>query len=223
MEVVGRAGALDVEVALEAGPGLVLGLLERRVVGAGDRLVEHRGEVRGDRVRQHEVAVGQALHQRRGAEAVGAVVGEVGLAGAVQAGDRGHQLVVDPQPAHRVVAGRVDAHRRLVRVLVGDALVHLEQVAVALLDDVLAETVDRLGEVEVHAVLQRADAAPGVDCTLGGARRDVARGEVAEARVQPLEVVVALVLGDLRRGALVAGHLAAPTPGRRCAATRSSA
>ena len=98
------------------------------MVDAGHRLVEHRGEVVADGVRQHEVAVGEALHQRRGAEAVGAVVAEVGLTGAVQTGDGGHQLVVDPQATHRVVAGRVDAHRHFVRVLAGDALVHLEQV-----------------------------------------------------------------------------------------------
>ena len=41
------------------------------------------------------------------------------------------------------------------------------------------------------------DAAAGVDGPLGGPRRDVAGRQVAEARVQPLEVVVALVLGDL--------------------------
>ena len=41
---------------------------------------------------------------------------------------------------------------------------------------------------------------PRVDRTLGRTRRDVARREVAEARVQPLEVVVALGFGDLRRG-----------------------
>ena len=80
------------------------------------------GQVVADRVRQHEVAVGQALHERRGAEPVGAVVGEVRLAGHEQAGDRGLQVVVDPEPAHRVVDGRVDPHRRLVRVLAGDPL-----------------------------------------------------------------------------------------------------
>ena len=47
----------------------------------GDLLERPVGEVVADRVRQHEVAVGQALHQRGGAEPVGAVVGEVRLAG----------------------------------------------------------------------------------------------------------------------------------------------
>jgi hypothetical protein len=90
-----------------------LGGLELGVVGARDRLVEHRGQVVADGVRQHEVAVGQALHERRRAEAVGAVVAEVGLARGVQAGHGGHQLVVHPQATHRVVAGGVDAHRHL--------------------------------------------------------------------------------------------------------------
>ena len=79
------------------------------------------GEVVADGVRQDEVAVGQALHQRGGAEAVGAVVGEIGLADHEQARDGGHQVVVHPQSAHRVVHRRVDAHRHRVGVLAGDA------------------------------------------------------------------------------------------------------
>ena len=138
------------------------------------------------------------------------MVGEVRLAGAVEPRDRGHQLVVHPEPAHRVVGRRVDAHRDLVRVLVGDALVHLEEVPVALLDDVDAEAADRIAEVEVHAVLLRADAVPGVDLDLGGARRDVAGREVAEARVPALEVVVAVRLGDLVRRAGVVDVLRHP-------------
>ena len=55
------------------------------------------------------------------------MVGEVRFAHAEQAGDGGLQVVVHPQPAHGVVAGRVDAHGHAVRVLGGDPLVHLEQ------------------------------------------------------------------------------------------------
>ena len=101
-------------------------------------VAEQRREVVADRVRQHEVAVGEALHERRRAEPVRALVGEVRLAEHEQPGQVAHQVVVDPQPAHRVVDGGIDAHRHDVRVLVGDALVHLEEVAVALLDHVLA-------------------------------------------------------------------------------------
>ena len=167
------------------------------MIDAGRRLAEQRSEVVADGVRQHEVAVGETLHQRRRTETVGAVITEVGLARAVQTGDGGHQLVVDPQPAHRVVAGRVDAHRHLGRVLAGDALVHLEQVRVALVHGVVADAVDSCGEVEVHAVLQRPDTTTRVDGALGCARRDVAGCEVAVARVQALEVVVAILFRDL--------------------------
>ena len=63
----------------------------------------------------------------------------------------------------------------------------------------LAEALDGVGEVEVDAQAARPDAAALVAHLLGGARGDVARGEVAEARVLALQVVVALVLGDLVR------------------------
>jgi hypothetical protein len=85
----------------------------------------------------------------------------------------------------------------VVRVFVGDPLVHLEEVAVALFDDVTSETADGLGEVEVHAVAERANAHVLVDHLLGRPRRDIAGDEIAEGRVAPLEVVVALVFGDV--------------------------
>ena len=110
----------------------LLGSLELGVVGAGDGLVEHRGQVVADGVGQHEVAVGEALHEGRGAEAVRAVVGEVGFAADEEAGHVGLQVVVHPEAAHRVVHRGEDAHRLAIRVLAGDVLVHVEQVPVAL-------------------------------------------------------------------------------------------
>ena len=60
-----------------------------------------------------------------------------------------------------------------------------------------------VGEVEVDAAAEvadlGADAAALVADVLGLARRDVARHEVAERGVDPLEVVVAVLLGDLAR------------------------
>ncbi len=160
-------------------------------------------EVVADGVRQHEVAVRQALHQRRGAEAVGAVVGEVRLAGHEQAGDRGLEVVVDPQAAHHVVDRGVDPHRGLVRVLAGDPGVHVEEVVVLLLDAVAAEALDRGAEVQVdattYALDRRADAATLVAHVLRGARGDVAGDQVAERRVDPLQVVVAVLLRDVPR------------------------
>ena len=170
------------------------------------------GEVVADGVREDEVAVGQALHQRAGAEPVGAVVGEVGLADHEQARDGAHQVVVHPEPAHGVVDGRIDPHRHLVRVLVGDPLVHLEEVAVPLPDGVLAEPGDGVGEVEIDAAAAGAHAAAVVADLLGGPGGDVARGEVAEAGVLPLEVVVALGFGNLTRRPRVALLLRHPDP-----------
>ena len=140
------------------------------------------------------------------------MVGEVGLSGDVEARDVGLQVVVHPQATHRVVHGGVDAHGDLVGVIPGDALVHLEQVAVAGRDGVLAQTVDGLGEVQVDAATHhplvavgvalldgRSHAATLVAHVLGLAGGDVARHEVAEGRVDALEVVVARLLGDVAR------------------------
>ena len=175
-----------------------------------ERLERRAREVVADRVRDDEVAVRQALHERAGAEAVRAVVGEVGFAEHVQAGEVAHQVVVHPQTAHRVMDGRVDAHRDLVRVFVGDAPVHVEQVAVARADGVVAEARDRVREIEIDRQARFADAAAFVADRLGVPRRDVARHEIAEARVLPLEVVVAIRFGDLVRRPLVAVCLRHP-------------
>ena len=160
-------------------------------------------EVVADGVGNDEVAVGEALHERAGAEAIGAVVGEVGFAENEQAGDGALQLVVDPEAAHGVVDGGVDAHRDLVGIFVGDALIHVEEVAVALADGLGAEAADGVGEVEVDAEAGFADAAAFVADGFGVAGGDVAGDEVAEGGIFALEVVVALVFGDLIGLALV--------------------
>ncbi|MPM43007.1 hypothetical protein SDC9_89679 [bioreactor metagenome] len=109
--------------------------------------------------------------------------------------------------------GGVDPHRGLVRVLTGDLGVHVEQVAVLGLDGLAAHPTDGLAEVEVdttaadhlltgllvHLLDRRADTAALVAAVLGLARRDVTRDQVAERRVDPLQVVVAVLLGDLAR------------------------
>src|SRR5690606_24972339 len=67
-----------------------------------------------------------------------------------------------------------------------------------------AESCDRVTEVEIHAHAGRADAAALVDGLLRAARRDVTRGEVAEARVMAFEVVVALGVRYFVRRARIA-------------------
>src|SRR5262245_52907864 len=101
--------------------------------------------------------------------------------------------------------GGVDAHRLFVGVLGRDALVHIEEVAVALFDHALAEAPDRVGEIEVNAAPAGAGATPLVADLFGRARRDVARRQVAVARIFAFEVIIALVFGDLARPATVAG------------------
>ena len=128
-----------------------------------------------------------------------------GLPAHEQSRDGGHLVEVHPQPSHREVGARGDAHGHLVGVLPGGVEVHLEQVAVARGDGLLAQPLQRVAEVEVDRVAQRPDAAAGLDLLAGVARGDVARGEVAEGRVLALQVVVALVLGDLVRGPLIPG------------------
>src|SRR5699024_9435184 len=60
-------------------------------------------------------------------------------------------------------------------------------------------------EVEVDRVAQRADAMAGVDALAGGPAGDVAGREVAVGGVAALEVVVALLLGDLVGRSFVTG------------------
>ena len=180
------------------------------------------GQVIADGVGQDEVAVGQALHEGARAQAIGAVIAEIGFADDVQSGDIRHQVVIHPQAAHGVVDGGIDAHRLLVRIFAGDALVHVEQVAVALLDDGAAEALDGVAEVQVDGQAAFAHAAAFVADLLGIARGHVARHQVAEARVLALQEVIAFGFGDLAGRRACRPSSAAPTRGRRCAAIRSS-
>ena len=95
--------------------------------------------------------------------------------------------------------GREDLHRLLIGTHVGNLLVHVEQVAVTLLDDVLAQTLDGGLEIEEHGQTRLVHAVAGVAALLGGARSHVTRHEVSESRVAALQVVVAVLLGDVRR------------------------
>ena len=85
------------------------------------------------------------------------MLGEIGLPQHKQSRHRAHQVVVDPQTTHRVVGRGVDPHRREAGILAGDALVHLQQVAVARLNRCLAIAGDGVRQVEIHRP------APGTD------------------------------------------------------------
>src|SRR5207244_11708641 len=76
----------------------------------------------------------------------------------------------------------------------------------------------RVAEIEIHAEAAGADTAAVVALHLRGARGDVARGEVAERGIHAFEVIVALVLGNVRglaRCALFSGPPAAPVVAQR--------
>ncbi len=100
------------------------------------------------------------------------------------------------------MGGRVDAHRRLVGIFAGDAFVHLEQVAVALFHRLPAQARNRVGKVQVDTSTLPAHLWPNsqalVAHVLGPTRSDVSGHQVAEARIDALEVVVAPRLRDLR-------------------------
>lgn len=85
----------------------------------------------GKGIGDDKIAVAEALHEGGGAEAVCAVVGEVGFTEDVEAGDIAHQVVINPETAHCIVDGGIDHHGHFVGVIAGDLLVHGEQVAVA--------------------------------------------------------------------------------------------
>ena len=120
-----------------------------------------------------------------------------------------------------VMRRRIDAHRHLVGVFVGDLLVHLEQIAVTLADGVLAQALDGIGKVQIDAPPARADAATVVALFLGRAGGDVTRGQIAEARILALQIIIALILGDLVGRTPCPPSSWAPSSGRRCAATRT--
>src|SRR5262249_53226163 len=113
----------------------------RRIVGVGVAPA-HRGRA------GHESAE-DARHERVGAQAVGAVVLVTHLAGGDQARDVRHVVVVDPQPAHRIVHSREHAHRHLGRVVADELLVDLDDA----LELLLQRGAPQVGEVEIDLIL----------------------------------------------------------------------
>ena len=97
------------------------------------------------------------------------------------------------------MAGRINAHGNPVRVLRGDALVHVEQVAVPLLNHPAAQPLDGVVEIEIHAVAALAHASLFIAHHLGIARGHVARHQIAKAGIFALQKVIAIGLNDRGR------------------------
>ncbi len=88
--------------------------------------------------------------------------------------------------------GGINAHRHFICVLARDFLVNLEQVTVALADRLLAKPLNCVRQIEINAASAGPNTASFVANFLGRTRRDVARGEIAVARILSLEIIIAL-------------------------------
>src|SRR5207247_986152 len=91
---------------------------------------------------------------------------------------------------------RVDAHRLRVCILAGDALIHLEQVAVAFSNLIFTQSLDGVAEIEINAKSARADATTLIARFLRGPRCNVARRKIAETWILPFQEIVAVGLRD---------------------------
>ena len=153
MEVVGRTCTADVEQVPHAAAHLIDGADYRGIV-EGERLcAQQRFQVVRHGHRQRPPAVDARRQQRVGAKAVGPVVGPAGLAADEKPWHVGHLVEVGPQPTHREVCTGPDAHGHLSWILAGRLVVHVQQVAVALIDHVDTEAGDRVAHVEVDTVV----------------------------------------------------------------------
>ena len=183
------------------------------MIRLGDGRRADAGEVIADGVGQHEVAVRQALHEGAGAQSVGAVVGEVGLAEHVQAGDGAHQVVVHPQAAHRVVRRRIDPHGGRVGSSAVISSIHVEEVAVAVAHHVPAQALDGIARSPGKPRSPwRRRPVPSSQTDIGLAGGDVARHEVAEGWGRCARGSSRARPPGCRRPALVALLLGHPDP-----------
>ena len=150
MDRVYRACTLDSHELVDLVLNLLLGLYELGQVGREAGNLDLVAEVVLDSVGEHEVTIGKTLHERRSTETVSTVVREVSLTDSEETGDRGLQLVVNPDTTHGVVDSGEDHHRSLVGVLVGDLLIHIEEVTIASTYYILTEALDSVLEVEEY-------------------------------------------------------------------------
>ena len=72
------------------------------------------------------------------------MVREVGFTDCVKARNGGLEIVVYPDTSHGVVDGRIDHHRLFPWADVIDLEIHVEEVAVALLNPLMAKSLDSI-------------------------------------------------------------------------------
>src|SRR5699024_10717948 len=153
---------------------------------------------------QGEPSINGSRQQGVCTQAVCAVVGPRCLTSCEQAFNRRHFVEVSPQATHGEVAGRRNTHWGLVRGLTNGFLVHLNEVGVTLTDGVLAQTLNSIAQVQVNRVIQRTYTVAGVDLLRNCTGCNVMRHQVTERWVAALKEVIALVIRNGIRIAVVA-------------------
>src|SRR5688500_17396508 len=105
---------------------------------------------------------------------------------------------------------RIDAHWDLIGVLAGDGLLHVEKIAVALLDRRSAQSSAAIRTTEVSTEPAWTDTTTLVTRFFRRTCGDVARGKIPETRVLALQEVIALGFGNRIRGPSIAFLLRHP-------------
>ncbi len=138
------------------------------------------------------------------------MVGEICLTDDKEAWNGAHQIVINPQPSHRIVRRGVDPHGSPVGIFPGDPLIHLEQIAVPLTYHLESLLFDHVGKIQVHPVAAGSDPPALIAQCFDGAGCDVARHQIAETRVAPLQKKVPLRGGNFIRRPTIRRHLGHP-------------
>ena len=159
---INRALALDVHQVVNLCLNSLFCLIKLRSIGLETRNSNLIAQVVLDGIRQYKVTISQTLHQCRSTQSVCTMVREVSLTNSKQTLYAGLQLVVNPDTTHSIVDSRINHHwviilnsidfiSHLARINVGDFLIHIKQVAIALTNHVNTQTTNSLREVKEHS------------------------------------------------------------------------
>src|SRR6185437_4339406 len=160
-----------------------------------------------DRIRQDKIAVGKPLHERAGSEPIGTVIREVRFTDHEESWNGTHEIVIYPEPSHRIVRRRVNSHGCMAGIFPCDPLIHVEKVPITLADHVKPLLGDDVGEIQVHAVAAWSDAAVFVTHGFHGTGCNISWCEIAETWVSAFQKVVAFRSGNILRRPMISRHL----------------
>jgi len=89
-----------------------------------------------------------------------------------------HQLIIDPDPTHGIMNGRVDHHGCFIWIVIYDLFVHLEKVSIFGFYGILAKSPDGICKVQVDRE-SRSNSVPGITTFLGGTGCNITGHQVA--------------------------------------------